>query len=46
MSSFYVKNHPHIRTENGNTLTMHMNRNLCHGVMIVVKSQAYLAFLY
>ena len=35
---------PHIRTGNGNTLTRHLNRNLCHSVVIVFKSQAYLAF--
>jgi hypothetical protein len=41
---FSPKSHPLIRTESGNTLTSHLNRNLCHSVIIVVKSQAYLAF--
>jgi len=40
-----LKSRPHIRTENGNTLTEHINRNLCHSVIIVVNSQ-YLAFLH
>ena len=35
---FTQKSRLHIGIENRNTLTRHLNRNLCHSVIIVVKS--------